>query len=473
MFELVKNKKQYSIIYHNKTYNNKQVFTVNIAAIYNKFNDVFDIVNFILDSNSELQQIYDDLLSLIFNKSVSSNQKFPFILEKTPLIIKHIDTFIDEHNLLDGINVVEDSSYSLNINAAETKLIYKASIRTRFFIPVYLTNEYSLSDLQMKEIHTIICQELLTAGIIDKLFRIIDSMILQTSPERKGKRLWDMLSASQGYASDTHNLELINSLFYKALPSLKLPFLDTTDEIINPIAYLISVAKNELQWLLQTSFSYICIPSSLNLINNIPTPKSHIIEQEVFYRTVTKNIFSYIAKNYSNFSDIYHYNVYPILYNISQPFIIRVFSLPIKYFYTTPHLMNLFVYDCINKVDPQKETLLTMLRSGVVFDKQKTRSDYPTLPNTLMKSLYKTVMNKKFDKYISDKTQNTIRKLFTKSILNLYRYKYIDPRNGSTYNIKWKNFIEDEYVDYIYNLVTTKYDDIINEKKEELKTLIR
>jgi hypothetical protein len=135
--------------------------------------------------------------------------------------------------------------------------------------------------------------------------------------------------------------------------------------------------------------------------------------------------------------------------------------------------MNLFVYDCINKVDPQKKTLLMMLRSGVVFDKQKTRSDYPTLPNTLLKSLYKTVMNKKFDKHISDKTQNTIRKLFAKSILNLYRYKYVDPRNGSPYNIKWKNFIEDEYVDYIYNLVTTKYDDIINEKKEELKTLIR
>jgi len=80
-------------------------------------------------------------------------------------------------------------------------------------------------------------------------------------------------------------------------------------------------------------------------------------------------------------------------------------------------------------------------------------------------------MNKRFDKFVSDKTQNTIRKLFAKSILNLYRNRYIDPRSGSAYTIEWKDFI-DEYVDYIYSLVTPKYDDIVNQKKEELKRLI-
>ena len=471
MFELIKKKKQHSIIYHNETFNNAYTFTVNIAAVYNKFNDIFDVVNLMLASHKLLHETYDELMHFIFTDKSSPASKYNYILEKTPIIIKYIDEIIERDNLLDNISIVESDAYSLNINIEETKILYKASIRTRFFIPVYLSNEYVLDDTQAKGLHNIICRELLDSGIITKLFKIIDSIILQTSPERKGKRLWDMLSASQGYASDTHNLELINSIFYKALPSLRLPSINNPNDIINPIAYLVSVAKNELQWLLQTSFSYICIPSSLNLINNIPTPKSNIIEQEVFYRTITKNIFDYIAKNYSSYSDLYHYNVYPTLYNISQPFIIKVFSLPIRYFYTTPQLMNLFVYDCIIRVDASKQIMLKMLTSGVVFDKRKTRAEYPTLPHNLTKHLYKTVMNKRFDKFVSDKTQNTIRKLFAKSILNLYRNRYIDPRSGSAYTIEWKDFI-DEYVDYIYSLVTPKYDDIVNQKKEELKRLI-
>ena len=319
MFELIKKKKQHSIIYHNETFNNAYTFTVNIAAVYNKFNDIFDVVNLMLASHKLLHETYDDLMHFIFTDKSSPASKYNYILEKTPIIIKYIDEIIERDNLLDNISIVESDAYSLNINIEETKILYKASIRTRFFIPIYLSNEYSLDDTQAKGLHNIICRELLDSGIITKLFKIIDSIILQTSPERKGKRLWDMLSASQGYASDTHNLELINSIFYKALPSLRLPSVNNPNDVINPIAYLVSVAKNELQWLLQTSFSYICIPSSLNLINNIPTPKSNIIEQEVFYRTITKNIFDYIAKNYSSYSDLYHYNVYPTLYNISPP----------------------------------------------------------------------------------------------------------------------------------------------------------
>lgn len=462
MFKLRENNGEPIIIYQNKTYNNEISFKVTVAAIYNKFDDVFCIVNEFLRDNNDLRILYDETISEYFNME-NEDDRFTFLWEKMQHLIPMIDRTCYEKEIFKNINIKEKDEYKLSISLKEGKMLYKASIRTRFFVPFYLSDQ-ALNEQQQKALHNDICDEILEHGIVNKLFKIVDSIILKTSPERKGKKLWSLLSVSQGYASDSHSIALMSSIFYKALPSLRID----NNKNSQPIAYLVSVAKNELQWLLQTAFPYVCIPSTIDLFS-MSTPKTNILEHEVFYRTIVKNIFADIAERYKHYSEIYRSNAYSVLYHISQPFIVKVFNLPVKYLnISNIHLINLFVYDCLMQVDPNKKLLTSILKSSVSFDITKTKLE---LPSDLKDYLYNKISGSNINNYVPDKTQTMIKRLFLNSVFNLYRNRYYDVKNKHFIDINWKEFI-DEYVEYIYNLVVGNYDDIIQKKKTEIREIV-
>lgn len=467
MFTVDENGAENTITYHDTTFSHTYEFKITVAAIYNKFDDVFGIVNEFLKENNELRILYDDTMRGYFNMK-NNDDRYIFLWEKMQHLIPMIDKMFYEKEIAKNLNIKEKAEYKLNISLKEGKMIYKTSIRTRFFVPFYLS-DHALNEEQQKNLHNDICNEILEHGIVNKLFKIIDSMILKTSPERKGKKLWDLLSMSQGYSSDSHNMELISSIFYKALPSLRIS--RENDQNSQPIAYLISVAKNELQWLLQTSFPYVCIPSTIDLFS-VTTPKTNILEHEVFYRTIVKNIFADIAERYQNYSEIYRSNAYTVLYHISQPFVVKVFDLPVKYLnIPNIHLINLFVYDCLMQTDPNKKILTNILKSSVQFDGSKTKTECSDLPENLKEYLNNKIIGSNINKYVPDKTQNMIKRLFLNSVFSLYRNKYYDIKRKEYISINWKEFI-DEYVEYIYNLVVGKYDFIIQKKKSEIRTFI-
>lgn len=456
------------IKYHNTTFSNEiYTFKITVSAIYNKFDDVFGIVNDFLKENNELRILYDSTMNEYFSTK-DIDDRYILLWEKMQHLIPMIDKMFYEKEITKNLNIKEKEEYKLNITLKEAKMLYKASIRTRFFVPFYLSDN-AISEVQQKNLHNEICNEILEHGVVNKLFKIIDSMILKTSPERKGKKLWDLLSISQGYSSDSHNMELISSIFYKALPSLRIP--QENDKNSQPIAYLISVAKNELQWLLQTSFPYVCIPSTIDLFS-ASIPKSNILEHEVFYRTIVKNIFADIAERYKSYSEIYRSNAYTVLYHISQPFVIKVFDLPVKYLnIPNIHLINLFVYDSLMQADPNKKILTNILKSSVQFDSSKIKPEYSDLPANLKEYLNNKIVGSNISTYIPDKTQNMIKRLFLNSVFSLYRNRYYDVKRKEYIEINWKNFI-DEYVEYIYNLVVGKYDFIIQKKKEEIRQFV-
>jgi hypothetical protein len=469
-----------TIKYNNRTFGvaSNETFDINVAAITNKFNDVFNIVNEFLEDN-ELRVMYDSLI-MEYKNQTTPEDKYLILWEKMQYIIPKIDELFEEYEIARYLNIKENDEYKLNITLKEGKMIYKASVRTRFFVPFYLSDK-AVNDQQQKNMHQIICAELLEHGVVAKIFKIVDAMIQQTSPEKKGKHLWDMLSLSQGYTSDSHNLELISSIFYKALPSLKISlpkskykvheYHQKPDGKNEPIAYLVSVAKNELQWLLQTAFPYVCIPSTIDISLAAP-PKKNLLEHEVFYRTITKNIFADIADRYKQYSEIYRTNAYSVLYNLSQPFVVKIFDLPVRNLnIPNIHLINLFIYECVMQVDPNKKNITHMLKSAVYFDPPTSKDDKKEklleLPKELKEYLNNKVIGSNISMYVPDKTQNIIKRLFQNAVFNLYRNKYYDVLNKKYYRIKWKIFI-DEYVEYIYNIVVGNYDSIINEKKKEL-----
>ena len=427
-------------------------FSTELAALVNKFNDIFDVVNTMLSSNKDLLEAYEQFLK----EYLDSQSKYQVFLKYSNKLFYLIDESYSKLNLGTNLNVKEDKTYDLNINLKESEDLFKTSIRTRFFIICYLTDD-SMDQLSQKEMQKYICRDMINDGTLEKLYRIINSIILSTYPTKSGKKIWDLLSVTTGYTSDGYALRLLSSVIYKALPSLK------PEE--NPIAYMISICKNEVDWLLRTNFGIKFVNNTINNISSNET-SNRIEEYEIYYRSIVKVCFEPILKKYENLANkLSNYNAYTTVVNICNPLIYKIFGINSYHISLDNNcLINLYCYDFIKDHYPDKTELLKLLKSASIISQDRT-----PLTDEIKSYAQSTIVSKELGKSYKFLNHANLKKIITESISVLYQYKYVDVNTNEELEINWFKFI-DEFIEYLREIASEDFTDFIKTQIERMFT---
>ena len=425
-------------------------FSTELAALVNKFNDIFNIVNTMLNTNKELLTTYEQFLK----EYLDSDIKYQVFLKYSNKLFYLIDETYANMKLGTNMNVKEDSTYVLNINLKESEDLFKTSIRTRFFIVCYLTDN-SMDQLSQKEMQKYICRDMINNGTLDKLYKIINSIILSTYPTKSGKKIWDLLSVTTGYTSDGYALRLLSSVIYKALPSLK------PEE--NPIAYMISICKNEVDWLLRTNFGIKFVNSTINNVT-VNENTNRIEEYEIYYRAIVKVCFEPILKKYESLANkLSGYNAYTTVVNICNPLIYKIFGINSYHISLDNNcLINLYCYDFLKEHDPDKTELLKLLTSASVIVQDKK-----VLSDEIKSFTQSTIVSKELGKSYRFLNHANLKKIVTESLSMLYQYKYVDVTTNEELDINWFKFIE-EFIDYLKKVASEDYSEFIKTQTERM-----
>lgn len=427
-------------------------FSTELAALVNKFNDIFDTVNDMLSANKDLLIAYEQFLTEYLN----SSSKYQVFLKYSNKLFYLIDKTYSDLKLGNNIVVKEDNTYKLNINLKESEDIFKTSIKTRFFLVCYLSDE-SMDQISQKEMQKYICRDMINNGTLDKLFKIINSIILGTYPTRSGKKVWDLLSVTTGYTSDGYALRLLSSIIYKALPSLK------PDE--NPIAYMISICKNEVDWLLRTNFGIKFVNSTINNVT-MNENSNRVEEYEIYYRSIVKVCFEPILDKYKDLVEkLKNYNAYTTVVNICNPLIYKIFGINSYHISLDNNcLINLYCYDFLKDHDPEKTELLRLLTSASVISKDRI-----TIPDEIKLFAQSTIVSKELGKAYKFLNHANLKKIITESISVLYQYKYVDVETNEEIEVNWYKFIE-EFIEYLRKIASEDYTEFIQKEQERMYT---
>lgn len=436
--------------------NTKVSFCTELAALVNKFKSVFSIVNAMLDSNNTLKDTYEKFLREYFD-SLTDDDRYSVFLKYYRQLFELIDQTYNNLNLGKSLKVNVKDEYCLNINYEETETIFKSSIRTRFFVICYMS-EYSVDQIKQKEIHKLICKDLIDSGVLKKLYKIINSIVLNTNPTKSGKKIWDLLSTSTGYTAEGYSIKLLSSVIYKALPSLN------PNE--NPVAFMISIAKNEMDWLLRTKLGTKIVNSEIN-ISNVTEATNRIEEHEIYYRTIVQQYFKPVAYTYSSICEkLSRYNLYTTASTICSPLINKIFSVGInKILLDNVSLINMFCYDFFIKYDKDKSEILKILK--LVPITSKIVSTERLLPEDIKAHIKNVSIVKGLNKRITYLTPVNLQKVLTESIGKLYNCTYCDYVNMEEVTVNWYEFVN-EYIDYLTNILDGTYDSYILEIKNNI-----
>lgn len=435
---------------------NEVYFKPDVVAILSKFEDIFNLANEMLETDETLYKEYETFLFTYVD--ALPEDRLGVFFEYGPNLLTKIDKLFYTMKISKDMQVKQNSSYKLNISYDEAVFIMLTSVRTRFFLPCLIGN-LTVDEYQQKLIYNILSQEMIEKGILQKIFNIITSIIMATNPETMSKKLWGFLSRGKGYTYDNHVLELITSVYQKAIPSIK-----PTE---NPIAYLISIAKNELHWLLQTAMSNLFLPSTIDTVSMIK-PRNNILESEIFYRVIVQKLLFDIAEEYKDYANLYHYNVYTTLHNITQPLILAIFNLPIKTFnISNIHILNFFAHKFL-------KTIIVTTRF-CNLEKMLITAPMPNielkmiekLPDNMQTKISSTLRPYFISKKIRHLSLNTIKKYYLNTFLNLYKNKYFDVIENKYIQIDWMQTIE-ELIQFSLNLTTGVYNTEIENIKKTL-----
>jgi hypothetical protein len=460
MFELNKNNSEEEYVSYTTANGYEINFIPSIATIITKYSDIFDLANEFLEFNPVLKHSYDEFL-YEYGMYDDPAERMKIFMKHYEKILSEIDQTYESINLKQKIKVKVTASV-VSITRKEAEIIVLTSVRYRFFLLCYLSKNLYLTNDDLTIFHNILCKEFNQKHIHEKIFNIIKSMVSLTNKADRGKKsIWKLFSDSTGITPEAFQLELYNLIFYKGIPSL------IPDD--NPIAFLTVLAKNKLEWLLKTNTTYVGISdTNSDMTNMISAKNSDIFETQMFYKIITKDVFIKLAKNYKNYNKLHSFNVYCILNTISAPMIHILFKKNIRALSFSSHMLNFLTHKILTEVDIDKIILRSLLLSVPLIN--RSEEVQRTLPEDLLTYLYSKLTKYEQITHIVHFNITTIKKCFVESISLIYEHDFynisLHNENLTLININWFKFI-DELVDYIYNIITGKYTDII-EKYEKI-----
>ena len=226
---------------------------------------------------------------------------------------------------------------------------------------------------------------------------------------------------------------------------------------------MISICKNEVDWLLRTNFGIKFVNSTINNIS-VNENTNRIEEYEIYYRSIVKVCFEPIFKKYEDLANkLSNYNAYTTVVNICNPLIFKIFGINSYHISLDNNcLINLYCYDFLKDHDPDKTELLKLLTSASAISQ-----DRKPLSDDIKAYAQSTIVSRELGKYYKFLNHANLKKIVIESISVLYQYKYIDVNTNEELEINWFKFI-DEFVDYLRKVASEDYKDFINSQVERM-----
>ena len=462
----------------------KYVFKPCLVVFQNKFGEIFDIVNSLLTNNPELANMYDQIVvqSMAMPNAID---RYRFFLLQCDEFFKMLEKAYLDTDPFESLVVKERPEFKLSITRADTKTIFLTSIRLRFFLFATIMERYvegevvvddwtqekktvnvyegelRLRDEQIKSLNEVICKPMLDSGAYKKICNMIEALVMNTKPNNQGKSVWSMMRDGKGYDPAAFIVELITSVFYKALPSL--------DATINPIGYIKSVAESELNWMIHTFLTTVIVPTNVVSMN---APKQDMLESEIFYRTLVRKIFGRIAEEYKPYAAVYKHNVYCLLTGISQILVTKVFGCSIANLnLSNTHVINFWVHKFLMIHDPKKVNLLELLVSTPIVDPTRgSKNKEKELPPDLRERIEGLIETTQLHNYITRYSTISIVNKFCDTIAMLRKHRFYDAITHREIKVNWF-LLASELIDYTLKILSGQYDKAINDlRTKELDT---
>lgn len=433
----------YTIVGDSVQYNEQFEFRITESIVRSNQEKMYSVVNMVLENNQQLKQTYDEMMEAYFS-SVDSD-RLDIIVSGFSDMYDDLLAEYEKLNLFDNINVKQSKKFKLNIGRTDANIVMRTSFLSRFFIFSYISTEMVSALDEQRAICDMIAKDMTTSGVTNKFFDIVNAMVMATQPHRTGKAVWTLLETTRGYSYDAFKVDMMTSIFKKAIPGL--------DHTNNPIAYIILILKNELSWLLRTPLQYTCITTDLDILD-VNTNAKDIYKSELFYKTIIDSVLCDVVEAYAEHLNAAspHSNV--ILTTISHPLVCKIFGVSLKDMSgISGTVLNCFSHMFLDKNDKEKQILLKLCLANIKISHNIRHID--DLPEELSAFITNRVANMNYQAF-TGMTLPTIKKLFTTSIFSLYRYEYYDIESNERICFKWTDLII-EYMSYIYNIVSDGY----------------
>lgn len=440
-------------------------------TIVRKFNLIFKQVNAILEADDDLHILYDEFIMLMNDVD---NINFSRIKEIMPPMFEKIDMLAEKFNYWQfSYNAPKKiSEYKLHIDKNGYLEIMKASVRSKFIcVPITLFKYEHMS--LTRYIYNYICREMIESGTQFKLERIIDSIVLSTSANGLDNKsqLWIFFTTAKGIDPQNLALRERNAILYKGLPTMATG--------LNPVNWFVAMARTSIKFQMKDKINEIHIafdaPIESCYENSADMLKVFIYEEITSNRKLMKLFKEFpfalkLAKEY----------VYPITNWITAPFISNVFNisnLNITHLINIL-LLNIFAYKFLRKEEPSWKLFDMLTYRAVIRINDGSSMKYPLVSNnndvvekyfttrTLTTTIKSIISELEFIKY-TIYTTDQLEELFKTAIKSLLLYDYYD-HNNIKITID-PILLTNEYIKYIYNLLTHKYDDAIDNARKYFK----
>ena len=461
------------------------LITFNLSVqhtIIKKFDLIFEQVNNILKLDEEFHKKYDEFLMIIYD-NIENNIPINFdkIKELLPSLCEKIDKYAEDLGYWKFSYKAPKkiSEYKLHIDMNGYLEIMKASVRSKFFcVATTILRDHDVS--LIRYIYNYICREMIESGVQFKLERIIDSIVLGTSAHGMDAKsqLWIFFSTAKGLDPQNLALRERNAIFYKGLPTIATG--------LNCVNWFISLARTSIKFQMKEKINQVSIAFNAPLIDSATYENSVDMLKIFIYEEVTSNRkFHKLFKEFPFALNMVSEYVYPITQWISSPFISKVFNvsnLNISHLVNLL-LLNIFAYKFLNTQEDNWQLFqLLKYKCSVKNDILSSTGNikYPVPKTSLYSKTFSSIFtNRTMVNIISESlnkfdslnnmiySMQQLQELFKKAIKSLLLYEY--------YNSDGNKIIIDpiaisyEYVEYINNLMSGKYDSIINNAREFLK----
>ena len=438
-----------------------------------KFELVFVQVNAILEYDVDLNVMYDELLTLLV-EGIDDTKEVDFtrIQQILPAIMEKVDQYSEEFGYLKfSYNAPKKiSEYKLHIDKTGYREIMLSSLRSKFICaPVTVLRDKQVN--LIRYLYSYICREMIDSGTQFKLERIIDSIVLSTSAHGLDSKsqLWTFFSTAKGIDPQNLALRERNAVFYKGLPTIA--------SGLNPVNWFVAMARTSVNFQMKDKINEVHIafnaPIESCYENSADMLKVFIYEEVTSNRKLMK-----LFKEYPFALNLTKEYLFPITNWITAPFVSEVFNvanLNITHLINIL-LLNIFAYKFISMVHPDWY-LTKMLTYRAAIKTNTTNSKYALTANNRMqyftsRSLTNLIRNKIVESKISTKTIYTndqLEELFKYALKTLLLFEYYDSE-GNRMPIDPMVFTN-EYILYIYELLTHQFDHVIEMARNYLKQL--
>lgn len=417
----------------------------------------------IIDSTSIKDLNETDEVSGALETEIKNKPKDHILLSLPPLIIKMVDRYLDDNPEIIKSTMFTDPEKvpkkgSIIFLRGDSEELVRSSMYVKLAVFVYGSNLKPDTDV-CKQMLSQLLAKLKSNDILDNLYKIITTKIYSTMD--LNQPMWTFLKYSTGHSPDVYSIIIMNNIIETVFPSIRLGS--------NPVSYLVSVIKSQLQYLFMINNPDPVIYSDV-VYNDVENKElsgnqtsiiamRHTIETSILRNVIDKKR-EYIKKTKSI------KNLSPILRYITVPFICRLMNIKyndmLQLNAVQIQLLGVWLSEIISVKAPGLFILSALLKC---YSRTKVRR------NTLSKNLQEKLevddminsmdIDEEFKEFV--KENGLIEELFNEILSPVY----VDIISGNNIKITDKKVLYREIATFYKLLYNGDFDETIDGLKEQ------